>query len=107
MLAKKLNKKADEITTSDILNEKNKWIRESFKNGKMQTFLDAYLSDIARRLGKWTGGVEDLKDQQGLIDESDIEQIVIGGSGGNMKEDNRNAEYLINAYIPGCVRYIV
>jgi uncharacterized protein YbaP (TraB family) len=102
MLAKKLNKKADEITTADILNEKNKWIRQSFKNGKMQTFLDAYLFDIARRLGKWTGGVEDMKDQQGLtdlVDESDIEQIAIGGSGDNMKEDNKNAEYLINAYI--------
>ena len=102
MLAKKLNKKADDITTSDILDEKNKWIRQSFKNGKMQTFLDAYLFDIARRLGKWTGGVEDLKDQQGLtdlVDESDIEQIAISGSGESMKEDNKNAEYLINAYI--------
>lgn len=102
MLAKKLNKKADEITTTDILDEKNKWIRQSFKNGKMQTFLDAYLFDIARRLGKWTGGVEDLKDQQGLtdlVDESDIEQIAISGSGDNMKEDNKNAEYLIHAYI--------
>lgn len=102
MLAKKLNKNAEEITTSDILDEKNKWIRQSFKNGKMQTFLDAYLFDIARRLGKWTGGVEDMKDQQGiidLVDESDIEQIAIGGSGENMKEDNKNAEYLINAYL--------
>jgi len=103
MLAKKLNKKADEITTSDILNEKNKWIRQSFKNGKMQTFLDAYLFDIARRQGKWTGGVEDMKDQQGLgdlIDESDIEQIAMDGSGENgMKEENKNAEYLITAYI--------
>lgn len=102
MLAKKLHKKADEITTSDILEEKNKWIRQSFKNGKMQTFLDAYLFDVARRLGKWTGGVEDMQDQQGLtdlVDESDIEQIAISGSGDNMKEDNRNAEYLINAYI--------
>lgn len=102
MLAKKLNKKADEITTSDILDEKNKWIRQSFKNGKMQTFLDAYLFDIARRMGKWTGGVEDLKDQQGLtdlVDESDIEQIAMSGSGESMKEDNKNAEYLIKAYI--------
>jgi uncharacterized protein YbaP (TraB family) len=103
MLAKKLNKKADEITTSDILNEKNKWIRQSFKNGKMQTFLDAYLFDIARRQGKWTGGVEDMKDQQGLgnlIDESDIEQIAMNGSDEDgMKKDDKNAEYLINAYI--------
>jgi len=103
MLAKKLNKNANEITTSDILDEKNKWIRQSFKNGKMQTFLDAYLFDIARRQGKWTGGVEDMKDQEALgnlIDESDIEQIAMNGSDEDgMKEDDKNAEYFINAYI--------
>jgi hypothetical protein len=69
----------------------------------MQTFLDAYLFDIARRQGKWTGGVEDMKDQQGLgnlIDESDIEQIAMNGSDEDgMKKDDKNAEYLINAYI--------
>ncbi|MEP6582883.1 MAG: TraB/GumN family protein [Ginsengibacter sp.] len=78
-LSKKLKKPADEITTRDIFLEKNKWVRESFQEGKMSTFLDAYLFDVARRLGKWTGGVEDMDDQKGLIDElvdeSDIRQI--------------------------------
>ena len=78
-LSKKLKKPADKITTKDIFTEKNKWVRESFQDGKMGTFLDAYLFDVARRLGKWTGGVEDIDDQKGLaddlVDESDIRQI--------------------------------
>ncbi|MEO8820779.1 MAG: TraB/GumN family protein, partial [Ginsengibacter sp.] len=103
LLAKKLHKKADELTTGDVLHEKNKWIEESFSTGKMQTFLDAYLFDIARREGKWTGGVEDLKDQEGLedmIDESDIEQLAMSGDDKEMKKENDSyTEYLINAYI--------
>lgn len=103
MLAKKLHKNADDVTTGDVLREKNKWIEESFSTGKMQTFLDAYLFDIARREGKWTGGVEDLKDQEGLedmIDESDIEQLALGGDDKEMKKTiDSSTEYLINAYI--------
>jgi len=80
-LSKKLNKPADEITSFDILREKNKWIDEGYKGKKMQTFLDAYLSDLAFRQGKWIGGVEDFSDQSGLltagIDESDIRQLVL------------------------------
>lgn len=69
MLAKKLHKKALEITIGDVLREKNIWMEESLRTGKMKTFLDTYLFDIARREGKWTGGVEDIKDQEGLLDE--------------------------------------
>jgi uncharacterized protein YbaP (TraB family) len=61
-LSKKLKKPADDITTQDIFREKNKWVQESFQNGKMHTFLDAYLFDIARRQGKWVGGIEDMED---------------------------------------------
>jgi uncharacterized protein YbaP (TraB family) len=103
MLAKRLHKNIGEVTTADVLREKNKWIEESFNTGKMQTFLDAYLFDIARREGKWTGGVEDLKDQEGavdMIDESDIEQLAMSSDDNEMKKENDlSAEYLINAYI--------
>jgi uncharacterized protein YbaP (TraB family) len=80
-LSRKLKIPADDITTRDIFKEKNKWITESYKKGKMATFLDGYLYDVARRLGKWTGGIEDIDDQMGLldnlIDESDIKQIAM------------------------------
>jgi uncharacterized protein YbaP (TraB family) len=81
-LAKKIGKPADEITTYDIFQEKYKWVDESFRAGSMNTFLDAYLCDIARRQGKWIGGVEDIQDQADLVDhlvdESDIIQIAAG-----------------------------
>jgi uncharacterized protein YbaP (TraB family) len=79
LLSKKLGKPADEITTEDIFREKNKWVKESYKKGSMRTFLDAYLCDIARKQGKWIGGLEKMADQKNLvntlIDESDIVEI--------------------------------
>jgi uncharacterized protein YbaP (TraB family) len=89
-LTKKFNKPADEITSLDVLKERNKWIDESYKGKKMQTFLDAYLADLAYRQGKWIGGVEDFADQSGLmnavIDESDLRQLAIGSGGGGKTE---------------------
>ncbi|HEU5053293.1 MAG TPA: TraB/GumN family protein, partial [Hanamia sp.] len=81
-LAKKLNKNADEITMTDIEAEKQKWMQRTLRSGKMKTFLDIYLFDIARREGKWTGGVEDAADQENLeqVSESDIEEFASGGS---------------------------
>jgi uncharacterized protein YbaP (TraB family) len=103
LLAKKLHKDEDEITTEDILREKNDWIRESYSKGKMQTFLDTYLFDIARREGKWTGGVEDVKDQEGLldmIDESDIAEVAMNENNENTKKaKDALGEFFIQAYI--------
>ena len=102
VLAKKLNKDEDEITAGDIINEKNKWMTESYRTGKMQTFLDVYLYDIARRQGKWLGGVEDFKDQEDLInyafDATDIEAIAEEPDVAQ-KGKNSPIEQLINVYI--------
>lgn len=76
-LAKKLNKSADDITVRDVLKEKNKWASENYRKGKMTTILDAYLYDIARRQGKWTGGVEDKTDQSKLVPET-IDDMDLG-----------------------------
>jgi uncharacterized protein YbaP (TraB family) len=62
-LSKKFKKPAADITTNDIVTEKNKWLNDYFEKGEMATFVDAYLYDIARRMGKWVGGVEDITDQ--------------------------------------------
>ncbi|MCE3281698.1 MAG: GumN family protein [Chitinophagaceae bacterium] len=81
-LARKLDKPADEITANDILKERNKWVNEFMEKGEMPTFMDAYLFDIARRQGKWVGGIEDIVDQAGileeLVDKWDIEVIIAG-----------------------------
>lgn len=99
ILSKKLKKPANKITTRDIFVEKNKWIKESFRKGKMATFLDAYLFDIARRQGKWTGGIEDINDQKGLtnelIDESDIRQVAEE----NQVNNRSTADAFIKLYI--------
>jgi uncharacterized protein YbaP (TraB family) len=36
---------------------------------KMSTIVDAYLYSIARRYGKWVGGIEDIEDQLSLVNE--------------------------------------
>ena len=103
LLSEKLHKNADDITTEDILREKNKWIQESYSKGEMQTFLDTYLFDIARREGKWTGGVEDAKDQEGLldmIDESDIIEVAMNENNeSTKKKEDALGEFFIKAYI--------
>jgi len=107
-LSKKLKKPAEEITARDIFSEKNKWVSESYRKGKMSTFLDAYLYDIARRQGKWTGGVEDMDDQKdivdNLIDESDIDQIVADAEGG--ANSGKALERFIKVYLSGDLNII-
>jgi uncharacterized protein YbaP (TraB family) len=102
-LAKKLGKPLDEITSRDILREKNRWITESYRQGKMPTFLDTYLYDIARRQDKWTGGVEDADDQRGLlddaVDESDI-RFLLSEEGDSVhgSSASHSFSHLINVY---------
>lgn len=76
-LEKRFKKPADKITTRDVFKEKNKWVSDYVSRGQMPTFVDAYLYNVARRQGKWVGGIEDLTDQTGLmnemVDKSDID----------------------------------
>ncbi len=109
-LAKKFNKPAGEITTADILNEKNKWINEAGKGKKMQTFLDAYLMDLANRQGKWIGGVEDFADQSGLlnslVDESDIRQMALGNGSAEKTGIDRLTGIYLDGDLEGLDRYM-
>jgi len=97
-LAKKFNKSADDITTKDIIKEKNKWVAEYLEKGEMPTFMDAYLYNIARRQGKWMGGIEDVTDQAGLdesVDKTDIDYLLAGDK--SIVDDG--LEKMINTYI--------
>ncbi|MEX6688855.1 TraB/GumN family protein [Danxiaibacter flavus] len=98
VLSKKLKKPADKITSNDILKEKNKWMSDYFEKGEMPTFMDAYLYNIARRQGKWLGGIEDLSDQTSLrddlIDQSDITAILHSEKG----EADKAMEEMIRLY---------
>ena len=101
-LSRKLNKDEDDITTEDVFREKNKWVEESYRKGKMITFLDTYLFDIARRQGKWTGGVEDIDDHKNaldyLIDESDIQELAADIDNENDERGAVTMEQMIKYY---------
>src|SRR5690242_11459658 len=83
-LSKKFKKSADKITVKDVVKEKHRWMSEYMAKGEMPTFVDAYLYNIARRQGKWVGGIEDIGDQAELIDEmvdrSDLDDLLAGDS---------------------------
>jgi uncharacterized protein YbaP (TraB family) len=101
-LSKKFKKPASEITTGDIVAEKNKWLRDYMAKGEMPTFLDGYLYNIARRQGKWVGGVEDISDQAGLLDQlvdkSDIDFLLAGDSSYIKTSSNKMMERMVNLY---------
>jgi uncharacterized protein YbaP (TraB family) len=104
VLSKKFNKPADEITTMDILKQKNKWIDDGMNGKKMQTFLDAYLMGLADRQGKWIGGIEDFSDQKGLantIDESDIRQQAFGDEKGETSELDKMTNIYLSSDLDG------
>ncbi|MGK2862761.1 MAG: TraB/GumN family protein, partial [Chitinophagaceae bacterium] len=63
---KKLNDKASKRQLEQLRDEK---VRKAMKNKEMPTIMDAYLYGIAKRQGKWLGGIEDVQDQLYLFDE--------------------------------------
>lgn len=102
-LAKKFKKPATDITTGDIVTAKNKWMADYLEKGEMATFLDAYLYNIARRQGKWVGGVEDIADQTGilddLVDKSDIDMLLASDTTYIKKATDNMMERMAELYI--------
>lgn len=72
-LEKKLEKKfkisADKITTTKLAQEKRRMKGMLQKKDDMNTIMDLYLFSIAKKQGKYTGGIEDLADQYRISDE--------------------------------------
>jgi uncharacterized protein YbaP (TraB family) len=101
-LSEKFNKDAEEITTEDILKEKNKWIQEYMMKGEMPTFMDAFLYNIARKQGKWIGGIEDLADQtslhEDLFDKSDLDILLADQKMADVQRD-KSIDEMISIYL--------
>lgn len=97
-LAKKIGKNANEITSADILAEKNRWISDYMEKGEMPAVVDAYLYNIARKSGKWVGGIEDVSDQMDpaddIVDRSDIISILNNNPG----ETDSTLEHMMRIY---------
>ncbi|HVS97883.1 MAG TPA: TraB/GumN family protein, partial [Puia sp.] len=106
-LSKRFHKPAGEITTSDVMREKNKWMSEYMKKGEMPTFMDAWLYNVARRQGKWLGGIEDLTDQTGLlndlVDRSDVDDLLATPDNVQESEGKTGIERMIALYSSGDV----
>src|SRR6185503_11936797 len=75
-LQAKFYKSADKITVDDLDVLESSLENDLYKKGDMPTFLDAYLFGIARKQGKWVGGLEDLQDQLEHINTEDIESKI-------------------------------
>lgn len=99
-LSARLKKPADEITSADIVREKNSWSKDLFSKGEMQTFVDAYLYGLARKQGKWVGGIEDISDQTGLLenfDQTDLEYLTTTAPGN--QDASKRLDRMIELYM--------
>ncbi len=70
-LEKKFGIKIKRLTMRQAFLAKDEWMNEMQRKDDMQSFMDAYLFNIARQLGKWTGGIEDINDQFSLIEKEE------------------------------------
>jgi uncharacterized protein YbaP (TraB family) len=77
---KKIDKSADSIlkvlgiqknkmTKKDLKKIRDYRMSKLVQQGELQTIVDGYLYGLALRMGKWMGGIEDVADQLGLINE--------------------------------------
>ncbi len=76
-LEKKFKKGIALITIQDIESAESSAMYDELKKGDMPTFMDGYLFDLARRQGKWTGGIEDPEDQFNLESARDVEETIL------------------------------
>jgi len=61
--------KGDMATKKDLKKIRDRRTSRLLQQGEMPTIVDAYLLGLAKRMEKWTGGIEDVKDQLDLSDE--------------------------------------
>jgi uncharacterized protein YbaP (TraB family) len=61
--------KGDVATKKDLKKIRDRRLSDLMHQGEMPTIVDAYLLGMAKRMKKWTGGIEDVNDQLNLSDE--------------------------------------
>lgn len=72
-LEKKYGAKVNKLTRRQAYLSRNEWIEDMAKPDDMNSFMDVYLYHMARQLGKWVGGIEDLEDQMLLLNREEKE----------------------------------
>lgn len=68
-LVRNVNIYGDKSSKKSLEKIRNKRMNAVIKRKEMSTIMDAYLYSVARRHGKWLGGIEDVQDQLSLSDE--------------------------------------
>lgn len=68
-LLKKLRIESDKLSKKELKKIRDYRVNQYVQKGEMETIVDGYLYGIAKRQGKWIGGIEDVSDQLGLSDE--------------------------------------
>jgi len=101
ILGERFGKKAEAITVDDLDELQDEFEAEMFKKGDMSTFLDAHLFGLAKKKGKWIGGIEDIQDQiEHIMTDEKIEnkiQIALYDE----EYYRKNFDWLINVYTNG------
>ena len=79
-LESKLGMPADKITRKKLIDARRSSIYKKKKPDDMKTAVDLYLYDLAQRMNKHVGGIEDVSDQMDIFDEMggnvDIDQLI-------------------------------
>ncbi|MES1214850.1 MAG: TraB/GumN family protein [Bacteroidota bacterium] len=98
-LEKILQKNIEDITVRDLQKERSKFSNQLLRKGEMPTIMDVYLFDIAKRQGKWVGGIEDFEDQRKRINKEDEIMSMVDEITGNTKDANEKIEWMIQTYL--------
>ncbi|MBC7849183.1 MAG: TraB/GumN family protein [Chitinophagaceae bacterium] len=92
-------KKMNAISVGDLRQQKSVAEGKLLRQGEMPTIMDVFLFNVARKQGKWVGGIEDFADQLKVEDEKAALISLIEGSIGDPKEYKKMIEWMIKTYI--------
>lgn len=98
-LQERFGKSPNKITVKEFKESFNDWLTQLNENGSMQTIMDAYFYNVARRQGKWVGGIEDVTDQLPHRDDNtSVDEYYIQDFMDDNKASKRYLEEMISAY---------
>lgn len=97
-LQERFGKAPENITVNEFRNYYYRIARAAGKE-HMQAFMDAWFYDAVKRQGKWVGGIEDVDDQKGLIEEVEPITKYVEDFINDHKESKALLEKMISIYL--------
>jgi len=96
-LEEKLKQPANKITVKQLRDYYNKWTGLLDPETGMETIIDAYLYNAAKRAGKWVGGIEDVADQLNFFSDYNYEEFLIDLAN-NTTKSRKYVEEIVRVY---------